>query len=541
MKFRAKELQSRLEGEVFESKDALDYFSTDGSVFTMRPKTVVYPRTVEDIKQTVSYIKELADAGVHISLTARGKGTDQAGGALGDGVMLVLPAHLNRMIKLEKDRVTVQPGLIYKDLQNTLHTHGRFLPPYPSSIDFSTIGGAVANNACGEKTIKYGATRDFVDSLRVILSDGSLIETKRLSRRELNRKKGQADFEGEIYRRIDGLLSDNAALIRQAEPNVSKNAAGYALWKVKQPDGSFDLSQLLIGSQGTLGIISDITLRTVQYNPRTTLIVAHFDSLEKAEKAVLKLLPLGPSALEVVDFHLLDWLQRNRPAQIAGLLPEQMPKITLLIEFDDLSLLKQTIKGQRAAAIAKKLAYAHQVSTKAAEQERLWSIRHSAAAVIWMNPSPKKALPIIEDGVVPVEKFSQFLRQVYKILQKHKVEIAVWGHAGNANFHMQPFLDLAKPGDRRKVFKIMDDFYKLVIKLGGSTSGEHNDGLLRAPYLKDLYGQEMYRLFQEVNQIFDPQNILNPEKMVDRGRAEMEQLLRHEYSMPHLYDHMPHN
>jgi FAD/FMN-containing dehydrogenase len=541
MKFSVKELQSRLQGEVFDSSDALDYFSTDGSVFAMRPKAIVYPRHTDDVRQTVAYLKELAAAGERISLTARGKGTDQAGGALGDGVMLVFPAHMKRLLRLDRDRVTVQPGLLYRDLQNTLHSHARFLPPYPSSIDFSTIGGAIANNACGEKTIKYGSTRDFVESLRVVLSDGSLVETRRLSPRELNRKKGQTDLEGEIYRRIDNLIGDHETLINHAAPQVTKNAAGYALWDVKRPDGSFDLSQLLIGSQGTLGVITDATLKTAVYNPRTTLIVAHFDSHEKAEQAVLKLLPLKPSALEVVDFHLLDWLKHNRPAQIAGLIPEQLPQITLLIEFDDLSQLRQTLKSGQATRIAKRLSYAYQVSSRPVEQEKLWSIRHSAAAVIWMNPSPKKALPIIEDGIVPVDKFSQFLKEVYKLLARHKVEIAVWGHAGNANFHMQPFLDLGKPADRKKVFAIMDDFYKLVIKLGGSTSAEHNDGMLRAPYLKDLYGKDMYQLFREINQIFDPQNILNPEKIIDRDRQQIEALLRHEYSMPHLYDHMPHN
>jgi FAD/FMN-containing dehydrogenase len=187
----------------------------------------------------------------------------------------------------------------------------------------------------------------------------------------------------------------------------------------------------------------------------------------------------------------------------------------------------------------KKLATSVKSTVNPKEQQRLWKIRHSAAAVIWMNNGPKKALPIIEDGCVPVEKLSEFLDGVYKMLKKHKLEIAVWGHAGDANFHMQPFMDLSKAADRKKVFKVMDEFYGMVIKMGGTTAGEHNDGLLRAPYLKKLYGEEMYDLFKDVKNLCDPKGIFNPRIKLDVTKSDLEGVLRHEYSMRHLYDHMP--
>lgn len=541
MKPFLKELQQHLLGTVTDSHEARDYFATDGSVFTIKPAGVVYPKNTDDVRQTVALAKEQADKGKPVGVVARGKGTDQGGGAVGDGLMLVFPAHMNKLVKLDKDSVTVQPGIIYNTLQNILHSHGKFLPPYPSSINFSTIGGAVANNACGEKTVKYGSTRDFVKSLKVVLADGSLIETKRISARELHRKKGQADFEGEIYRRLDSLLLDNAEIIKQAPPHVTKNAAGYALWNVKGRDGSFDLSQIIVGSQGTLGVVTQVTLRTVPYNPKTTLLVGYFDSLEKAGEAVLKLQGLRPSALEVVDYYLLNFLRQNKPAQIEGLVPDELPKIVLLIEFDDTSQLRQTYKSRRAQRILKRLASSKRLSTKPAEQERLWQIRRSAAAVIWMTHGSKKALPIIEDGVVPVAKLPEFLNKAYKLLKKHHLEIAVWGHAGNANFHMQPFMDLGKQGDRDKLFKVTEEFYDMVVKMGGSTCGEHNDGLMRAPFLEKLYGKEVCDLFRQVKQIFDPQNILNPGKKMDVNRDATKKLLRKEYSMKHLYDHLPHN
>lgn len=535
-----KELQHRVRGNVSTANDMLDYFSTDGSVFTIRPKGVVYPKTTADVVATVKYANELAEKGVKIGITARGKGTDQAGGALGDGLMVVFPAHMNRLLKVDKDVAVVQPGLLYRTFQDTLHSHGRFLPPYPSSIDFSSIGGAVANNACGEKTLKYGGTRDWVKSLEVVLADGSVINTRRLSKRELSRKKGLMTLEGAIYRGIDSLIMDNKAIIEASGPHTSKNSAGYALKNVKHKDGSFDLTQLFIGSQGTLGIFTEATIATAAYNPKTTLVVGFFDSIEKAGEAVLQLQGLKPSAMEVVDYYLLEHVRRTKPGLIGHLVPEELPKMVVLIEFDNKSQLQQNLLARRASRILKRFAKEQRTETDAHKQDELWKIRRSAAAVIWQTEGKKKALPIIEDGVVPIEKLPEFLDRVYKLLAKYKLEMAIWGHAGNANFHMQPWMDLSKVKDRKMVFDLMDEFYSMVIKMGGSTCGEHNDGLLRAPYLKKLYGSEMYDLFLQVKAICDPQNILNPRIKLNLTREDIEPLLRKEYSMEHLYDHMPH-
>jgi FAD/FMN-containing dehydrogenase len=535
-----KELRSNLTGSVTNNKDAREYFATDGSVFTIMPSAVVYPKNTKDVQTTVAYAAQQADKkGKYFNVIARGKGTDQAGAALGDGTMIVFPAHMNKVLRLTKDSVTVQPGIIFGTLQKILHTHGRFLPPYPSSIDFATMGGAVANNTCGEKTLKYGSTADWVTGLKVILDDGSLIETKRISAKELKRKKGLMTREGDIYRGIDGIIQDNAALIKRTRPEVTKNSAGYRLGAIKGKDGSFDLTQLFVGSQGTLGIVTEATFKTAQYEARTNLIVGYFDDLEKAGEAVLKLQKLQPSAMEVVDYYLLDFLRKNQPETIEGLVPEELPKVVILIEFDNVSHFRQNVQGRQAERILSKYAASKRATTNHKEQEALWKIRHSAAAVIWMNNGPKKALPIIEDGCVPVQKLPEFLTNVYKMLSKHGLEIAVWGHAGDANFHMQPFMDLSKKKDRKKVFEVMDEFYNMVLKMGGTTAGEHNDGLLRAPYLKKLYGEDMYELFKEAKKICDPKGIFNPRIKLDVTKDDIEPLLRHEYSMKHLYDHMP--
>ncbi|MCC7289241.1 FAD-binding oxidoreductase [bacterium] len=539
MKEIIRELGNLLVGEITAEAGTREFFSTDGSVFKVEPSLVIYPRNESDVVITVKYLRNKAENGEYLPITARGKGTDQGGGALGTGALMVFPAHMKRLIHIDKESVTVQPGMIYSHLEGILHSHGRFLPPYPASVDFATIGGAIANNSAGEKTVKYGSTRDYVGALRVVLSNGDVISTYRMSKRELEKKKMQDDFEGHIYRAVDQLIESNKALIHQAPPHVSKNSAGYDLWDVKRKNGSFDLSQLIVGSQGTLGVVTEATLLHEALNPQTTLLVGFFDSIEKATEAVERIMSLNPSALEVVDYHLLDFLRTHKPEQIEGLVPEQLPQIALLIEFDDQKARHQAKKARKVAKLFKKLAYDSRFATDPDEQDALWKIRRGAAAVIWMINGPKKALPIIEDGVVPLHKMPEFLESVYALFRKYKLDIAVWGHAGDANFHLQPFMDLSNMRDRGKVFDLMDDFYKLVIRMGGSTCGEHNDGRLRAPYLKKLYGADMYRIFEQVKQIFDPANILNPGVKIGVTQEDAAVHLRREYSMKHLHDFLP--
>lgn len=535
-------LQEHLSGQVLISADARKYFSTDGSVFEIMPELVVYPKDESDVRKTARFTWQLAERGRVIPITARGKGSDQAGAALGSGIMMSFPAHMNKIIEYDgrTGNVVIEPGIIYSKLQQALHTHGRFLPPYPSSIEFSTLGGAIANNAAGEKTVKYGSTRDFVKGLRVVLANGEVIETKRLTKRELSKKMGLSNFEGEIYRNLDKLIDDNKELINKINLNVTKNSAGYDIFDVREKK-TFDLTPLIVGSQGTLGIVTEATISTEEYNPHTSLIAAFFDDISVAKDAVLELrkLPEIPSALEMVDKNLLDFLDEHNPNQLKGIVSKPYHKLIVLIEFDNVNDRLRKKMAKRAIKILNKYGAEYQLETEEAKKEKLWKIRHSAAAVISCTEGSKKALPIVEDGIVPVDKFTEYIDGVYKIFDQHKLKIALWGHAGNANIHMQPFLDLSQVGDRQKVFRIIDEYYNLVISLGGSTSGEHSDGRLRAPYLANLYGDEVYELFRKVKKIFDPYGTLNPGVKIDVSVEDIKPLLRHEYSMDHLYDHLP--
>jgi FAD/FMN-containing dehydrogenase len=526
-------LQEHVIGEVMTSVDARRYFATDASIFSLAPALVIYPRN------------ENAERGRVIPITARGSGTDQTGAALGNGIAMVFPAHMNRILELDtkSGMVSVEPGINYGKLQQSLHTHGRFLPPYPASLEYSTIGGAVANNASGEKSIKYGDTRAYVQSLRVVLANGEVIETGRITKRELSKKLGLATFEGEIYRSVDTLLEEQGDLIEQLERNVTMNNAGYDLMDVKQRDGSFDLTPLFVGSQGTLGIITETLLSTELHNPETTLMVSAFDSLDHAQNAILELRALSemPSAIEMVDGNVLKQVHDINPNQLKNLIQAPYPSLVLFTEFDtgNERARKKVIK--RAQKILEKYAVTVQVETELEKQQQLWKIRHSTSMLLGHSDGAQRAIPIIEDAAVPPNQLAALITGAYSLFARLSLAPAIWGHAGDGNVHVQPQLNLSQIGDRQKAFKLMDEYYALVLNLGGTISAEHNDGRLRAPYVERQYGSEAYTLFQKIKQIFDPYGTLNPGVKIGSSLDDIKGIIRSDYGLAHLYDYLPHN
>jgi FAD/FMN-containing dehydrogenase len=535
-------LQEHVQGEVMTSGDARRYFSTDASIFQVAPAVVVYPRAESDVRKIARFTWQLAERGRKIPITARGSGTDLSGAAIGSGVLVVFPAHLNRIVEFDGKTgfVTVEPGINFGKLQQTLLTHERFLPPAPASAEYSTIGGAVANNAGGEKSIKYGSMREYVEKLRVVLANGEVIETGRLSKRELSKKLGLSTFEGEIYRTIDGLIEENGKLVDQLDLKTTKNTAGYALHEVKRADGSFDLTPLMTGSQGTLGIVTQITLATEDYNPTTTLLVASFVDLAQACKAITELREQSelPSSLELVDEHLLTTVDALNANQLKGIIEKPFPKVLLLVEYDENERAQKRM-SKKAERILEKYDGQVHIEMDPVEQQKFWRVRHSSASIVAHSEAGRRALPVIDDGVVPPEKLQEYLEKVYDLFRRAGLKPALWGHAGDANVHMQPFLDLGQVGDRQKLFKLMDEYYRLVVSLGGATSGQYGDGRLRGPFLPQQYGAEVYQLLAKVKHAFDPHGTLNPGVKIGVRLDDVKPLLRTSYSLDHLYTHLP--
>ncbi|MDB5170339.1 MAG: hypothetical protein JWO35_33 [Candidatus Saccharibacteria bacterium] len=535
-------LQEHLVGEVMTSTDARRYFATDASILQQAPALIAYPRNENDVRKTARFTWQLAERGRIIPITARGAGTDQAGGALGSGIMLVFPAHMNRILELDTkaNTVTIEPGINYGKLQQALHTHGRFMPPYPASVEYSTVGGAIANNASGEKSVKYGDTRAYVQSLRVVLANGEVIETGRISKRELSKKLGLATFEGEIYRSVDTLLEEQRIIFDKIPRNVLKNNAGYYLGDVKRRDGSFDLTPLIVGSQGTLGIVTEAVLTTETYNPQTTLMLASFDSFEQLQNAVLELRNLSelPSAIELIDGNVLQQVHNLNPNQLKEVMPAPFPTAILLVEFDSSERhIKKLTK--RADKIFEKYATSLQTSTDPEQQQQFWKLRHATGSLLSHNEGLKRAIPLIDDAAVPVEKLRAYIEGVYALLEANGLQAAVWGHAGDGALHVQPRFNLAQVGDRQKAFKVFNEYHKLVLSLGGTISSGNGDGRLRTPYLQAQIGAEAYALLHKVKQIFDPYGTLNPGVKFGTSLEDIKSSLRTDYGLEHLYDHLP--
>ncbi|MBL8159202.1 FAD-binding protein [Candidatus Saccharibacteria bacterium] len=539
-------LQEHIAGEILTSAAARRYFSTDASVLSVAPLFVVYPKNAADIRKIARFSWQLAEKGHKLPITARGRGTDLSGAAIGSGLVMVFPAHMNRLLEMDTKQklVRLQPGMNFRTLQDVLETHNLFLPPYPASYNYSSVGGAIANNSAGEKTLKYGSMREYVRNLEVILSNGDVIQTKRLNKRELSQKQGLDTFEGEIYRQLDSILTDNAALIDDHDRDfagISKRASGYSLFDIKRADGSFDLTPLLVGSQGTLGIVSEAIVSVSAAVPSTTLVAIECEDIDIATAAIEAVTPLGPSTLEMVDKHLLKTVGETHPTLLEDLVSEPYPGILLLAEFDDDSARKQQAKIKKLQKLLQGITNKVTISTDAEEQEDFWAIRRAAAFVMSANQGGRAALPFIEDAAVPPEKFKLLLNGLYALLEKYHLEMAVWGHAGDANLHVQPLMDLSQLSDRQRLMKLMTEYNALVIKLGGIISAEHNDGRLRAPFLQAQHGDDMLAVFKQVKKLFDPYGILNPGVKFGTDLKGVVGSLRTSYSIEHLHDYLPYS
>lgn len=535
-------LQDHIIGEVMTSTDARRYFASDASIFQLAPAVIVYPRNENDVRKTARFTWQLAERGRIIPITARGSGTDLTGAALSSGIMMVFPAHMNRVLELDTktNTVTVEPGINYGKLQQTLQTHGRFLPPYPASFEYSTIGGAVANNASGEKSVKYGDTRKYVKALRVVLANGEIITTGRITKRELSKKLGLATFEGEIYRSIDTILEENNQLVEDMRLKVVKNNAGYNLLNIRHKDGSFDLTPLFVGSQGTLGIVTEVTLKTEDHNPKTTLLLSNFDSVDEAVAAIIELNGLSdkPSAIEMVDSKLLDQVNALNPNQLKTVLQPPFAPIILIVELD---AHERQVKKQNKQVM--KILEVHATSVQAAttteKQQLIWKVRQASSTVLVHNQGLIQAVPIMEDAAVPIDKLPVYIKGLYQIFESNGLPAAIWGHAGIASLHAQPKLNLGHVGDRQKAFRMIEQWHKLVIELGGTFSSESGDGRIHTPYLESLYGVEAYALLQKVKKVFDPYNTLNPGVKFGTTIDDLKAAIRSEYGLEHFYDHLP--
>lgn len=534
-------IRAIIDGQVTSDEAVLTSYSTDASIFEIKPQLVVYPKDSQDIQKLVKFAQRSKEK---VSLTARSAGTDMSGGAVNDSIILDLTRHFNKILKVGLSYAVTQPGVFYRDFEKETLKHNLILPSYPASREICTVGGMVGNNSAGEKTLSFGQTENYVQRLKVVLTDGNEYIFEPLSKKGLDKKIAQKNFEGEIYQKMHKLIETNFDLIQSAKPKVSKNSAGYALWSIW--DGkTFDLTKLIVGSQGTLGIVTEIEFRLVPPHKYSKLLVIFLYNIGHLGEVVEKILSSKPESFESYDdktfeFGLRFWpevVKVIRPKNIFSLglsfIPEAWmvlkhgpAKLVLMAEFtgdDESSVIQKCLEAQQSI---KKYHLLSRITTNEDDANKYWALRRESFNLFRHHSGDKRTAPFIDDIIVAPQHLAEFLPKLQKILKPYQ-ELMVYtiaGHIGNGNFHIIPMVDLKDPKVRAIIPKLADEVYNLVFQYQGSMAAEHNDGLIRGPFLKKMYGDKIYTLFKETKSIFDPKNIFNPHKKID---ATFEYLLTH--------------
>src|SRR3989344_9669400 len=533
------ELRHLIKGDILYDDKTLSDYSHDASLFEVKPQVVVFPKDDEDVKALVKFVNDNKKNKPTLSLTARAAGTDMGGGSINDSIIVAFGKYFNHTPVVNGNIATTQPGVFYRDFEKETLKTNLIFPSYPASRELCAMGGIFNNNTGGEKSLQYGKTENYVRRMKVVLSDGNIYELKPLSEKELKQKMAQIDFEGEIYRKIYELITHNYDLLQKAKPKVSKNSAGYFLWNVWEknlPAGRqvFDLTKLFVGAQGTLGIFLEGDLELVPIHQHRDMLIIFLHDISHLGEIIKEVLPLEPESFESYDDNTLKLALRYFPefakqlgfmgsieAGIAFLpaffdlfTGRSLPKLVLQVDFtsDDLEIVKKKV-----ATLREKLKPLHPQTQTALEnqEKRYWLVRRESFNLLRKKIRDKHTAPFIDDFVIKPEYIAEVVPLVTDILKKHPEFIfTVAGHVGNGNFHIIPLVDIKNPNVRTAIPQISDQVYKIIAKYKGSITGEHNDGLIRTPYLKQMYGEEVVKLFEETKKIFDPQNIFNPRKKV---------------------------
>jgi FAD/FMN-containing dehydrogenase/Fe-S oxidoreductase len=482
-------------------------YASDASIYRVHPERVFCPSTEDE---AILIIKDALKAG--ISITPRGGGTGLAGGALGTGYVIDASrlTGINH-ISTEHKTVNCQPGIIYRDLNLVLKESGLFFPPDPSSGDSCQIGGMLANNSSGPRSVKYGLTSDYVEELTAIGKDGKRLALRKLELKDQSLK--DLFYRHPEYGKLLKLIRDNRKLILENWPEVKKNSAGYNLRQVIRDldKGFFNLPALYVGSEGTLGMFLNATLRLLPIPEGNRSFRLFFNALEDAGDAVPYLLDTEPSALEIVDGSSLDLIGRDKHA-----IPPQAEAMLMVEYDDDLDRREEMLDG-----ITGKLRLSVPPEKAADEKQRsaLWAARKAIVPILYRHHSTRRPLPLIEDASLPVDRLTEYISWIKNRLEREDVTFGLFGHIGDGNLHVRPLLDLSTESDYELARSLYDEAYEKMFDLGGSSTAEHADGRLRAPVLRRLYGEEIYRIFEGIKTILDPQNLFNPEVILSRRAA----------------------
>ena len=529
------ELKKIFKGELDTSEATLETYSHDASLFELKPQIVAYPKDSDDVKAAVSFVNTHKKAHPELNITPRSRGTDMSGAAIGESIVLDVSKNMNKLFEASATAAHVQPGMLYREFDAETLKYGSILPSYPASRDLASVGGMVNNNSGGEKSLEYGKTDNFVTEMTVVLSDGNEYVLKPLNRSELNAKMEQDDFEGNLYRQTFELLDKHYDEIQAAAPHVTKDSTGYHLWNVwKRDTGIFDLTKLFIGAQGTLGITTDIKVRLVPKPAHSGTLVCYMHTLDNLGDVIPAVLAHKPATFESFDDNTLwlsfkfffafltklglwTWIKLAIQLIPDGLMIiKGVPKLILLIEFTGESVDEVKHKIHEAKLDLKRFnfTYMEEDGTEA-KSRKFWLMRRESFNLLRSKVKDKHTAPFIDDLVVPPARLTEFLPQLRDIIKKYNLLATIAGHMGDGNFHVIPLMKIEDPKERAKFEPAMKEVNTLVIQYGGSVSGEHGDGMIRGPWLEQMYSPNVLGYMKEIKHLYDPENIFNPHKKTD--------------------------
>lgn len=550
--FKQKLSEVGFRGDIEDSAERLDFYSHDASLFEVRPQLIVHPKDARDVSELVSLVAANKATMPWLSVTARSAGTDMSGGAINDSIIMDFTRYFNQVSDVSTVSATSQPGVKYEAFEAETLKYGALMPSYPASRGLCAIGGMVNNNAGGEKSLEYGKTIDFVTQLKVVFADGVERIVKPLTKTELETKMAQKDFEGKVYREIFNLVSANHDALQAARPRVSKNSTGYNLWSVWDPEKEvFDLTKLIIGAQGTLGLTTEMQFRLVPHRPHSGLLVLFMKDLDKLGELINVVLSHKPATFESFDDATLLLSIRFMPyflkllgpkafiRLVIGLIPDALqllrgiPKLVLMVEFNGGTEdeVRAKIKALHKDLGVKRGYFeinGFEETDTELKSEKFWVMRRQSFNILRKKVHDKHTAPFIDDLIVNPPYLVEFLPRLRAIIRKYKLFATVAGHMGDGNFHIIPLMKLEDEKERAKILPAMKEVNELVLEYKGSLSGEHNDGLVRGPWLEQMYGKEVLELFKQAKNIMDPVNIFNPHKKADADW---------DYSFSHIRDH----
>jgi FAD/FMN-containing dehydrogenase len=531
-------------GGISSNKDILDKYSNDESIFTIRPQVVLQPMSQRDIEIAVTVLGKQTLRFPSLSLTPRAAGTGLGGGSLTDSIMIDVCTHMHHIHDVVKSKnsitITVQPGAMWRDVEKKLKKHGVYLPSYPASKDICSIGGAVANNAAGPDSLRYGHTANWVEELDIVLYDGKTYTFKPITYNEYKTIIKKDNAHGKVLKEVFELIEQNEKAVYEAKPKTSKNSSGYALWDVmsgsvasfKKGHGTLNLTRLVSGSQGTIGIITQVTMRTEPIATNTELIVVPVFDLADAGKVILKALDFDPINIELFDGLTFDLALKN-PEFFRDRLGKfeyyqvllslyttfhvrysrKTPEFTLLITLDKTT--RKHSPQHLVEVLRNNGGKKARLVTSPVDKEMYWQVRRASYSLSKFQDPNKRPAAFLEDMVVPPKNMPRFFMEIKRLLKKYNVTAAVHGHGGNGHLHFYPLIDFENKTTPTLIMKMTEEFFATALKFDGNLCGEHNDGIIRTPYIEKMFSKEAMTLFKRLEHLFDPEDIFNPGKKVN--------------------------